>query len=175
MLKLRNIFLFTLTFLILGSSLALASPTIHVVDVQRVISESKYGKQARNKVEAENKENVPKLKKLEKDLLTLRGQLQKQSSILSAAAKEEKMLQLRKREKELARAIADQKEKIAVIHNRHVESIVKHVDIVLKELSDSGKYTFILERDPSFVFYASEQIDITDEVVSLLDKRNISM
>ena len=170
-LKIRDFFVYLFVITLLNAAPALADPTVHVVDIQKVITDSKLGKQARNSVENTNKDNLPKLKKLETELVELRKQIEQQSSILSSSAREEKLLQFRKKEKELARAITDQKEKIALVHNRHVEKIVKQVDLVLEELSKSGMYSFIIEKDPGFVLYSSSKIDITEKVIEELNKR----
>jgi Skp family chaperone for outer membrane proteins len=53
--------------------------------------------------------------------------------------------------------------------------VIEEIQKVIDELADDKDYTFIFERDRQSVLYANPQLDITQEVVKILDKKKIDL
>lgn len=152
-----------------------ASDQIYVVDMQRVINESVIGKAARSNLESDAKKGQGKLEKLKQEVMGLRQSLEKQGSLLSSEAMQGKAESLGKKERELGRALQDQREELARKNNQEIKKVVDEIDKVVRELAKKKGYRFIIERDQQFVVYAEKDLDLTDEVISILDDKKVGL
>jgi Skp family chaperone for outer membrane proteins len=53
--------------------------------------------------------------------------------------------------------------------------VVEEIQKVVDEIAGDKGYSFIFEKDRQSVIYANPQIDITQDVVKLLDKRKVDL
>jgi outer membrane protein len=149
--------------------------SVVVVDTQRVINESISGKAARNNLEAEIKKGQAKLAQLTGELDKQRSELEKQTSILSGSALEQRREALAKKQVEVQRAYQDIQEQLARDNEREIGQVVKQIGNVVERLAQERKYDFVFERGRQGVVFHSEAIDITGEVVQLLDKQKVAL
>jgi outer membrane protein len=152
-----------------------ADEKIAIVDVQRVVNESIIGKAARSNMESQIQKAKVKLGNLQADLEKGKADLQKQSGILSGAALEERRESLGKKQLEAQRVYQDMQEQLAKANDREIRKVVEEVQKVVDELADDKDYTFIFEKDRQSVIYANPGLDITQEVVKILDKRKVDL
>jgi outer membrane protein len=157
------------------SGLALAEVTYAVVDTQRVINESIIGKAARSDLEGHIKKGQAKLSQAKADFEKQRGDLARQSSILSGQALEDKREALAKKQVELQRIAQDLQEDLARKNEVEMGKVIEQINVVVKDIAKKGGYTFIFERDKQVVVYASEKVDITADVVQALDEKKIDL
>jgi len=146
---------------------------IFVIDMNRVANEAIIGKAARSNVEAEVRKSEAKVALQRQNVTQLRADIEKQASLLSSDALEEKREVLAKREREVERMTQDQREELEKKHNIEMKKVVEEIDLVVKQLSDRGVYPVIIEKDPRIVVYAADRTDLTAEVIRLLDERKI--
>ena len=149
--------------------------SIYVVDIQRVIDESIIGKAARNNVEADIKKSSLKLEQQKVELDKLRTEIDKQSALLSPDALEGKRDLLSKKEKEFSRAYQDQREEVSKKNGAEIGKVIEQIDKVVKELAGKNNYDFILERDSRFVVYADSKLDLTADVIKILDSEKLKL
>lgn len=164
------IFVFFLPTLVLAKS-----PEIYVVDIQKVLEDSIAGKAARNDLEAELKKRQARAEVERTKLVDLQKTTEKQVALLSPDAAEQKVENLKKKQREFARMIQDEKEEIAALKERKLGKIVDLIDGVIDEIADEQEYPIVLEKDPRVILYSSEQYDITEKVLSRLNKRNFDL
>jgi outer membrane protein len=148
-------------------------PHIFVIDMNRVANESIIGKAARSNIEAEVRKSESKVALQRQNIEQLGADIQKQSSLLSADALEEKREVLAKRQREVERMMQDQREELGKKHNLEMKKVVDEIDVVVKQLSDRGTYPVIIEKDPRVVVYAADRTDLTSEVIRLLDAKKM--
>ena len=53
--------------------------------------------------------------------------------------------------------------------------MVKEIRSVVDELAKEQNFTFVFEKDRQTVLYASDRIDISAEVVKILDKKKVAL
>jgi outer membrane protein len=152
-----------------------AAQNIAVVDTQRVVNDSIIGRAARNNFEGEIKKGQAKLAQLKSDFEKQKGDLDKQAAILSGAALEAKREALSKKQIELQRAYQDIQEQLARDNEREMSQVVRQVSNVVQGLAKERGYDFVFERDRQAVVFYSEKVDITAEVVQLLDKQKVAL
>jgi outer membrane protein len=154
---------------------ARAEISVAIVDVQRVVNESIIGKAARSNMESQIQKAKVKLSNLQADLEKGKADLQKQSGILSGSALEERREALGKKQLEVQRAYQDMQEQLAKTNDKEIRRVVEEVQKVVDEMADEKGYSFVFEKDRQSVVYANPQIDITQDVVKILDKRKVDL
>ncbi len=148
-------------------------PQIFVIDMNRVANESIIGKAARSNIEAEVRKSESKVALQRQSVEQLRADIEKQSSLLSSDALEEKREVLEKRQREVERMMQDQREELGKKHNIEMKKVVDEIDVVVKQLSERGTYPLIIEKDPRVVVFASDRTDLTAEVIRILDSKKM--
>ena len=150
-------------------------PQVGIVDTQEVLNLSIVGKAAKSNVEGEMKKGQAKLAQLKGDFEKSSADLSKQAAILSGSALEERKEALAKKRVEYERAAVDLREGIMRKNDVELGKVVKEIQSVVAEVADEKGFTFVLERDKQTVVYASEELNITAEVVKALDKRKVAL
>lgn len=171
------IFALTISATISASSapaLAQGGDKIYLVDMQKVISDSIAGKAAQADLQEEAKKRELKLQQVGQQLKEMSEQLEKQSSLLSKDAVGQKREDVVKKQKELERSIQDQREAMAKKRDEALTKVVTEARKAVEELAASRKIQVILERDPQFVLYSDDNLDITSDVIKLLDSKKLS-
>jgi outer membrane protein len=156
-------------------STASAEDKIAIVDVQRVVNESIIGKAAKSNMESQIQKAKVKLSNLQADLEKGKADLQKQSAVLSGSALEERKESLGKKQVEVQRTYQDMQEQLAKANEKEIRKVVDEIQKIVDEIADDKGYSFIFEKDRQAVIYANPQIDITQDVVKLLDKRKVDL
>jgi outer membrane protein len=139
-----------------------------MVDMQRVINETKAGKAARDKLEKSSKSKQAKFDKkrsaLEAEaqkLGTLRGQ--------ELAAAQEK---LQRESIELQNMLMALEQELGDQHNKLLESMYQNAQAIVAELAKEKGLDLVLVRDPMTVLYAKDGLDITADVVQRYDAKH---
>lgn len=152
-----------------------ADVQIAIVDVQRVVNDSIVGKAAKSNLEEQISKAKLRLAGLKSEFDKQKSDLDKQSAILSGTALEQRREALAKKQVDFQRAYQDMQQELAKANEKEIGKVVKQVNDVVKELADSRGYAFVFEKDRQAVLFASGRIDITDEVISTLDKRKVDL
>ncbi|MGB1699825.1 MAG: OmpH family outer membrane protein [Nannocystaceae bacterium] len=165
------------TSLVLGAGVVTLAPVqqaaaevpairkIAVVDMQRVLNETKQGKSARNRLESSTKKKQKKLDakrtKLESDSAaaqSLGGQ--------ELAAAQEKLqrdyMELQNMYMTLQQELAGQEAKL-------LEKMLGNSKGIAKELAGKHGVDLVLIRDPATVLYTKASLDLTSEVIRMYD------
>jgi len=154
---------------------AAAAELVGVVDIQRLVNESIIGKAAHNDLESETRKRQLALAGKKAELEKLKEEISKQAAVLSAGAIEEKKSALGKRGRDFEQEVQDQREELQRKNSAAMGKVVLQIDEVIKEVALQKKYAFIIERDDRLVIYADTRLDITDQVLKLLDSKKIGM
>lgn len=157
------------------ASAAAQTSSIAIVDMQRIIDSSIIGKAARSNVEIEAKKSQAKIGQLKNDLDKGKVELEKQASLLSGAALDERREQLLKRQRELERAVQDAREDLMRRNSAQIGRVVQEIDSVVKSMAQQRRFTFVLEKDQQTLLYADKRLDITEEVIKTLDQKKVAL
>jgi outer membrane protein len=158
-----------------GIPFVASAESIAIVDTQRILTESIVGKAARSNLEGRIKKAQAKLAQMKTDFDKERTALEKQASILSGSALEAKKEALSKKQVALQRVYQDTQEELAKANEQELLKVVKEVRSVVDELAKERKFSFVFEKDRQTVLYASDRIDISAEVVKILDKKKVAL
>jgi Skp family chaperone for outer membrane proteins len=140
-----------------------------------VLQGSLVGKGAKSDLEQAAKLVQAKLKRESDDLESVRAKIAKQASLLSPDALEVKAESFRKKERELARKVKDEKEKLDRESSKKIARIVKDIDVLVASLAKEKDYPIVLEYDPRVVVYVDKKYDLTSQIIEALDKKRTSL
>ena len=165
----------TRIFLVVLLSAALIGPVwgqalkVGFVNLQKAMSQSKRGEDARVTFQADLKDKQVALEKEKAAIEKQRTALEKQALLMKASerARAQRRLQLRVRDWE--RNMRDVREELALKERELTDEILKDLQKIIGELGKTGKFTMILER--SQLLYTDKGTDITDEVIKLYNER----
>jgi outer membrane protein len=148
---------------------------IYIVDLPRIVTESKLGKSAQIKMRAKAEEAQANMAKVAQELRAQEEKLQKQSSVLSANALNQQREDLVRRQKDFAREGEDKQAELQNQNRKYMTDVLKEIKLVLEQLGKEKNYPIIIERDQKLVLYVDSKIDITAEVIQKLDAKKSSL
>jgi outer membrane protein len=165
----------TLFWFVLAAVSPAVAETIALVDTQLILNQSIAGKAARSNLEGRIKKAQAALGQRKTEFEKERASLEKQAKILSGSALEAKKDALAKKQLDLQRAYQDTQEELAKANEQEISKVVKEIQATVKELAKERKLTFVFEKDRQTVLYASDRIDISADVVKILDKKKVAL
>jgi outer membrane protein len=152
-------------FLALPVSLFAAdSVKFGAMDLQKVLNESDAGKKAKSDLEDLIKSKESIIDEKGKTVEKLKGELEKQASVLSADAKKKKQDELEKLLREYQRTAQDSQAEVKKKEGELTDTIIKEIREIVEKIGADEGYTLIIEK--GIVLYSSKGIDITDTVIN---------
>lgn len=141
---------------------------VAMVDMQRVLNDTKAGQKARKSLE---QASTAKQKKFDKRRAEFEADVAKLRSLKGQqlAAAQEKLQQ---EQMELQSMLMALEQELSQQHNKLLEQMYRNsADIVSKLAKDKG-LDLVLVRDQMTVIFAKDTLDITTEVVKLYDQKH---
>ena len=148
-----------------ASLLAAEALKIGCIDFQRVLNESDAGKKAKADLETLVKSKQSTIDEKGKTIEKMKGDLEKQASVLSADAKKSKEEELEKNLREYQRLVQDSQTEVKKKELELTDAIIKDMRKIVEKIGEDEGYTLIMERTGGMVLYSKKDIDITDAVI----------
>ena len=146
-----------------------ASLAIAVVDIQKVLQESKAAKDIREKIKAKRDKYQGEITKAEEKLREEEKKLASQSGVLSKEAFNQKREEFKEK---LIKVQRDVQEKRANLDNTLSGSLAQVQQVVFEIIENLAKEkNFELAIPTSQILYARTGLNITDDVLKRLDKK----
>jgi outer membrane protein len=171
----KTLYVFLCFFVVALSVQSSVAEDIAIVDTQKVLNESIIGKAAKSNLEGRIKKAQAKVVQLQGDFERQRADLAKQSAILSGSALEAKRDALEKKSLELRRLAQDTQEELAKANEEEIGKVVSQIAEVVQEVAADKGLRFVFEKDRRTVLYSSDRIDISSDVVKILDKKKVAL
>lgn len=168
MLKLRNQF-YSLCFILFAFvSIAHAADTrIGIVNTAKLLKEAPQAEAARKKLESEFAPRDVKIVDLQKSIKILEDKLSKDAAIMSEAARKQQEREIVSKKRDVKRVREEFTEDFNFRRNEEIGKLQKLVSETILSLAKENKYDIILNES---VIYASQQVDITVDVLERLRK-----
>jgi len=148
---------------------------IAVVDIYKVLNESEKGKKAvadlQNILESRQKILEEKQKKIQ----MLREEYERKKSVLSEDARKTKEDEIERLGRELQRTAVDYQIELEKKQNEITQSMLKEIREIINEIAQKEGYDLILEKAEQIVVYVTNNIDITDKVISFYNQKAPSL
>ena len=160
---------FLLAATLMVSSPAFAETNVAVVNIQKIMRDSKAANSVRDQLKEKQKSFQIELDSKEKALLAEDQSLVKQSNTTDKAAFEQKVKDFRTKAAGAQREVQTKKIQLDKAFAGALEQIQDNVITIVKDVSAEKKFTLVLTS--SQVLYADGSLDITDEVQKRLDSK----
>jgi len=150
-----------------------ADPAIKLgfVDIQSVISQSKEGQAARNKVAAEAAEKQKEIGLKEAEIKQMDTEFQKQAPVLSDAAKKDREEDIRRKLRDLKRLTEDFNRDLAKRESELLNDLLRDVTAVIRDYGKEKGLTLIVEKGQGGVIYGSDPADLSKEILERYNNR----
>lgn len=165
----KRIGLFLLVFIMFSGS-ALASGKIAYVEVQRVLETSEPGKKALAQLTQRFEDMRSEIDRERANVEKMREELQKQSLVLSQDAQEDLEAELRTKVREFQEMFQAYQTRMQQEEQELSEPIIDILFEVINEYGKKHEYSVILDAQGSGLIYASESLNITDQIIEELNK-----
>jgi outer membrane protein len=154
--------------LVLSGPLAQAAEKIGFVNMREVLIRSDAGKAMEEEFKKSVEEKRAVIQKKEGELKKAKENLEKQRSILTPQALQEKEMSYQVEFKEYERLVKDSNEELQMKDQLLSSKIIPEVVKAIRAIAEKEKYALILEE--SSVIYASKDNSVTDKVIKELNR-----
>jgi outer membrane protein len=155
--------------LLLFAGAAMAADKVGYINLQRLVSESKIGQDARAEIQKMRKAKEDELTRRLEALNKMKDELNQDWEKLDPRIQRDRRAELKRAYEDYQKMVNDAKEDILREDREVVAIILQKADGVLKKVARKNKYTIIL-KDPNAIGYLDPAVDITEEVLEELDK-----
>ena len=133
------------------------------VDLQKALDESETGKKAKSDLESLRASKQALIDEKGKAVDKLKGDIEKQASVLSAEARKTKEDELEKVVREYQRIVQDSQAELKKKEADLTNTIIREIVEIIEKIGTEEGYTFIIEKGT--VPYSNKSIDITDTII----------
>ena len=154
--------------LLVASTVFAADTKIGYIDMQRAISTSEAGKEAKEQMAARLKKAQDEINHKQEELKRLKEELEKQGMLLSESARNAKEKDYQQKLKEFQRFIKDAEDELKAKDEEFIRRSLESMEKVIQELGKKNGYTFIFVKNESMLF-ADEKADLTDALLKMLN------
>ncbi len=162
--KVTVVLLFALTLCAASSALAAEGMRLGFADVQKILLLSDPGKEAKDQLALKAGKYEAEKASREEELKKLKGELEKQSVLLSESARGSKEKDYQQKLKEYQRFLKDAQDDLQTKNDELTNKLVEEIVKVIQEYGRKNGYTFIFVKNDSML-YADEKSDLTEEVM----------
>jgi outer membrane protein len=163
--------LFALLFAFAGAASA-ADVKIATVDFQRALLEVNEGASAKTRLESMYAEKKAAVEKMRTNLQKMQDDLEKQSVILSDAARKQKEDEFNTAQAQYAQAAQRSEGEFQQAYYGAMESLTEKMKKIASDIGNERGYTLVLETNTGGVVFSSPTIDITDELIKRYNAQN---
>uniref|UniRef100_UPI00404ACB73 OmpH family outer membrane protein n=1 Tax=Dissulfurimicrobium sp. TaxID=2022436 RepID=UPI00404ACB73 len=147
-------------------------PKIAVINMQKVIKESKAGQKATAQLNQQF-ERLQKMLQAKQDALkAFKEDFEKKAPFMNEEARNEKELEYKKMLREFKEQSDDAQLDMRKSEAKVMEPILKVLEKVVTKIGESGGYSLILENNMPGLYYVAPAIDITDSVIKAYDQES---
>ena len=148
-----------------------AAMKVGFVDLQKVIDSSEEGKRAQEQMKQKAAQLEEEAKKMQTEFETAKADYEKQlsSDMLTPEAKSEKRDEISRMERDYTRFVRDSQSELRMMEQRSLKQLLENVGKIVVEYGKNNNFTLILEAGN--ILYGSEQIEITNDIITLYNSR----
>jgi outer membrane protein len=138
---------------------------IGYVDLRVALNESEAGKKAKIELESLIKTKQSSIEERGKSLEKLKGDFEKQASVLSADARKSKEEEIERLMRDYQRLVQDSQNDIKKREGDITGSILKELRDVVEKIGQEEGYSLILENVEGIILYSRKDLDVTEMVI----------
>ncbi len=147
---------------------------VGIINIQEAIIRTKDGQKAANDLQGKFQPKKNEIDRMNKEIEQLRSQLSRGANTMSEEQKQKLMREIDAKTKSLQRETEDAQAELDQEQQRIMGELGQRIMAVIDKYAQDNGYTLILDvsSQQSPVLYASNSINITDEVINLYDRNS---
>ena len=162
-----TLFLFSFYF---ASSFA---ERVHFIDFVKVLNKSKAGSTAQEKLKTKFQTETKKFKELEENIRKTEKEIISQKKLITNEEYQKKIGALRKRISDLQKNKTASFSNIAKSRNNAKKALLEAVNPIMKKYMEDNKIQLVLDK--SGVLMGDQNLEITDQIIAILNKELSSL
>jgi len=162
---------FAVLFFMASAVLAADTPVkLGIIDVQKILRESKAAKKAKAAFMKDVEQKRAQLVAKDKEIKALDQELKDKSGKLSSEMRQSKAEKMAREVKEFRRLDADMREDLKKKEVELTQKLLGEIRQIAQAFLKNMKYTLILEK--SAIVASDDVIDVTDKIIKLYDAQS---
>ena len=161
--------IFIIIFLFFSFNLSLNAGVPHYLDFKLILNESDAGKKAQNFLKKKLENGIADIKKKEKDIQEDEKKIIQQKKIISADEYKKKVSELRNKVSALQKERGKLLENVAKQRSKARKEILNNLNPIVKNYMNEKKIRMVIDKKN--ILLADDTLDITKEIMSLLNKK----
>jgi len=150
---------------------ARADVRLAFVDIQRALNECRAGKQAKATFRSRIDQVQSQLEHEQSQVEDLKRQLEQKGALMQPDQRQSVEDEYAKKLRQFQDDVKNSREEMQQKDNQVTGAIVRDLATVVRQLSQKGGYTMVMEKGS--LLWAIPSIDITDEVIRAYDSMNV--
>lgn len=150
---------------IAGSASGADVVKIGYVDLRVALNESEAGKKAKIELESLIKTKQSSIEEKGKAIEKLKGDFEKQASVLSADARKSKEEEIERLMRDYQRLVQDSQNEVKKREGDITGSMLKELREVVEKIGQEEGYSLVLENVEGIILYSRKDLDITEKVI----------
>lgn len=160
---------FMLSMMVRLASPAAAEYRLAYVDLQKALNLCRAGQEAKEKFAKKVEKAEQSLAGRQEELKKLQESIEKQGSMLTESALNEKRKEYEAKLRDFRRLYDQSQEELKAQDNDAVKEILAELVKVTQSYGKEKGYTFVFEKSESALLFADDSTEITDEIIKRYD------
>ena len=161
----RIVFMLAVFVFCFGQAAFAENSKIGTVDLIKALNESDSGKEAKKELEVLIKSKQTNIDEKGKEIEKLKGELEKQASVLSPDARKAKEEDLEKLLREYQRLVTDAQNDVKKKEGEYTGEIVKELRSLIEKIGAEEGYTLIIENAEGIILFSKKDLDLTERII----------
>ncbi len=142
---------------------------IGVVDIQKAVNECNAGKEAKKALTKEAEKFQRLIAEKQKELQTMKDTLDKQDKMLTPESRAAKEKEFQAKVRDFQRWGQDNQNELNQKQKDLERNIAVGIQKVVQKIGADEGYSLILDKNEPLVLFVSRSVDLTDQVIKILD------
>lgn len=139
-------------------------------DLQTVLDQSKWGKQAADELKRKQESLRTKVDKKANTFKEMMEEFEKKRSLMDEAARTKKLKELQDAKREGEKTLMESSNELSKFSSELSAPIIKKILDIVKKIAQEEDYNYVFEAQKSGIAYASDKDDLTKRIIKELDK-----
>lgn len=153
-----------------AQTVAAAEIKIGIVDIPKAIQATKDGQKIKKQLEEDYNKRKSDMDKRAKDISQMQADFEKKSLVLSDEARLKKQQEIEEERGKFMELREKNLQELAKRDRELSQPMLKKLNDVINEIAKKDGFTAIFHRNDQNLVWATQEIDITDQVVKALEK-----
>jgi outer membrane protein len=149
---------------------ALAAPKMGYFDLQVVLQTSNWGKQSNDQFKVQGEKIKQDVDEKARAFKTAREEFEKKREVMDEKARNKRLQELQTMQNEGEKLIMESNAKLSKLSQELSAPLVEKIIEIVKRIGKDDKFDYVFERDKGGIVFANDKEDLTERIISELNK-----